>query len=303
MPNSHLPIAICLFFATMFFVLGLLHLFRNRRSSGTVSSEMADSSNKPFFFKIFANEISQCSRISASFYPDSSPAQQALSRDLVAGALDISTLEARGAQLFAAVLGGAVALLPVFLLSSERIYALLAMMLGAWLGWSYPMILIRKAAEERKELISKALPFAIDLLTVATQAGQDFGAALRNLVGSGFTGPLITEFGIVLRQIELGKNRVEALRTMADRIQIEEFRSLVTAIVQSTELGASITQTMKIQAEEIRRARFHRAERRAARAPSIMLLPTALFILPAVFIVIFTPIVIRVIDSGVPIGR
>jgi pilus assembly protein TadC len=303
MPNSHLPIVICIFFAAVFFVLGLLHLFRNRRSPATASSETTDSSNKPFFFKIFANEISQCSRISASFYADSNPAQQALSQDLVAGALDISALEVRGAQLFAAVLGGAVALLPVFLLSSERVYALLATMLGAWLGWSYPMILIRKAAEERKELISKALPFAIDLLTVATQAGQDFGAALRNLVGSGFTGPLITEFGIVLRQIELGKNRVEALRTMADRIQIEEFRSLVTAIVQSTELGASITQTMKIQAEEIRRARFHRAERRAARAPSIMLLPTALFILPAVFIVIFTPIIIRVIDSGVPIGR
>lgn len=303
MQNSHLPIVICLFFATIFFVLGLMHLFRSRRSEGNRNNEAADTSNKPFFFKMFANEIGQCSRMTASFYPDSSPAQQELNRDLVAGALDLSALEVRGAQLLGAVFGGTVGLVPVLLLSPERIYALLAMMLGAWLGWSYPLIQVRKAAEERKESISKALPFAIDLLTVATQAGQDFGAALRNLVGSGFSGPLITEFGIVLRQIELGKNRVEALRTMADRIQVEEFRSLVTAIVQSTELGASITQTMKIQAEEIRRARFHRAERRAARAPSIMLLPTALFILPAVFIIIFTPIIIRVIDSGVPIGR
>jgi len=303
MQNSHLPISIFLFFAIVFFILGLMHLLRIRRSPGTRKDDTADTGNKPFFFKLFANEISQCARAAAFFYSGTSPAQQALSRDLVAGAMELSVLEVRGAQLFGAILGGAVGLVPVFLLSPERIYALLAMTLGAWVGWSYPLIQVRKAAEERKESISKALPFAIDLLTVATQAGQDFGAALRNLVGSGFTGPLITEFGMVLRQIELGKSRVEALRTMADRIQIEEFRSLVTAIVQSTELGASITQTMKIQAEEIRRARFHRAERRAARAPSIMLLPTALFILPAVFIVIFTPIVIRVIDSGVPIGR
>jgi len=303
MQNSHLPVIICFFFATVFFVLGLLHLFRSRRAAASRNPELPDTSNKPFFFKMFANEISQCSRVIASFYPDSSPAQQELSRDLVAGALDLSPLEVRGGQLLGAILGGGVCVIPVFMLSPERIYALLAMLFGAWLGWSYPLIQVRKAAQERKESISKALPFAIDLLTVATQAGQDFGAALRNLVGSGFTGPLITEFGIVLRQIELGKNRVEALRTMAERIQVEEFRSLVTAIVQSTELGASITQTMKIQAEEIRRARFHRAERRAARAPSIMLLPTALFILPAVFIIIFTPIIIRVIDSGVPIGR
>ncbi|MFA6930094.1 MAG: type II secretion system F family protein, partial [Lentisphaeria bacterium] len=208
------------------------------------------------------NEINQCSRLTTSFYPDSSPAQQRLNQDLISAALDLTALEVRGGQLFGALLGGAVCVIPVFLLSPERIYALVALLVGVWLGWSYPLIQVRKAATERKERISKILPFAIDLLTVATQSGQDFGAALRNLVGSGFSGPLITEFGIVLRQIELGKNRVEALRSMADRIQIEEFRSLVTAIVQSTELGASLTQTMKIQAEEIRRARFHRAERR-----------------------------------------
>jgi pilus assembly protein TadC len=302
MQNSHLPLSICLFLATVFFVLGLTHLFRVWRSSGTRGKAAADTSNKPFFFKLFANEISQSTRLAALFYPDTSPAQQALSRDLIAGAMDLSALEVRGAQLLGAILGGIVGLVPVFLLGPARIYALLAMILGAWVGWSYPLIQVRKVAEKRKESISKALPFAIDLLTVATQAGQDFGAALRNLVGSGFTGPLVVEFGMVLRQIELGKNRVEALRAMADRIQIEEFRSFVTAIVQSTELGSSLTQTMRIQAEELRRTRFHRAERRAARAPAIMLLPTALFILPAVFIIIFTPIIIRVIDSGVPIS-
>jgi tight adherence protein C len=68
----------------------------------------------------------------------------------------------------------------------------------------------------------------------------------------------------------------------------------VTAIVQSTEMGSSVAETLKLQAEESRRARFHKAERKAAKAPSIMLIPIALFIMPAVFIVIFTPVFLRI---------
>lgn len=102
----------------------------------------------------------------------------------------------------------------------------------------------------------------------------------------------------MLKQNELGKSRVEALQAMSERIQIEEFKSLVTAVTQSAEMGSSISATLKVQAEDIRRARFHTAERKAARAPSLMLIPMALFILPAVFIVIFTPVVLRVKDSG-----
>jgi tight adherence protein C len=147
--------------------------------------------------------------------------------------------------------------------------------------------------------MSRSMPFAIDLITVAMQAGQDFGAAVRNLVGGGMKGPLADEFTIMLRQTELGKSRVEALKAMSERLQLDEFRSLVTAVAQSADMGASISQTLKIQAEEIRRARYHAAERKAARAPSLMLLPMALFIMPAVFIIIFTPVVIKMMDSGV----
>jgi tight adherence protein C len=71
-------------------------------------------------------------------------------------------------------------------------------------------------------------------------------------------------------------------------------RSVMNAVVQSTEMGSSVAETLKLQAEEVRRTRFHKAERKAARAPSIMLIPIALFILPAVFIVIFTPVFLRI---------
>jgi tight adherence protein C len=132
------------------------------------------------------------------------------------------------------------------------------------------------------------------LLTVAMQAGQDFGAAVRHLVNEGPRGPLFQEFAMMLREVELGKSRVEAMRAMAARIQVDEFQSVVTAVVQSTEMGASVTAALKLQAEELRRSRFHKAERKAARAPSIMMIPVAIFILPSVFIIIFTPVIMRV---------
>jgi tight adherence protein C len=157
-----------------------------------------------------------------------------------------------------------------------------------------PPLWLAHSARQRQDLISRALPYAIDLLTVAMQSGQDFGAAVRFLVNEGPSGPLRQEFGIMLKQAELGKSRVEALKDMADRVQMDEFRSLVGAVVQSTEMGSSLAETLKLQAEEVRRRRFHRAERKAARAPSIMLIPTALFILPAVFIVIITPVILRI---------
>jgi tight adherence protein C len=141
--------------------------------------------------------------------------------------------------------------------------------------------------------VSRALPYALDLLTVAMQAGQDFGAAVRFLVREGPRGPLSEEFTVMLQETELGKARVEALKTMAGRIQLDEVSSLVTAVVQSTEMGSSITDTLRVQAEEIRRTRFHKAERKAARAPSLMMIPVALFILPSVFIIILTPVILR----------
>ena len=98
----------------------------------------------------------------------------------------------------------------------------------------------------------------------------------------------------MLRQAELGKSRVEALKELDHRVQLPELKSCVSAVVQSTEMGSSVAATLKLQAEEIRRTRFHKAERKAARAPSIMLIPIALFILPAVFIIIFTPVILRI---------
>ena len=169
---------------------------------------------------------------------------------------------------------------------------------GALFGWFYPRTTLRQHVESRKAALTRALPFAIDLIGAAMRSGLEFGAALRYFVALRMGGPLEEEFAPVLKQVELGKTRVEALADMAARVQVEAFTSFVGVVSYGTEIGASIVETLKVHGEELRRARFNIAERKAARAPSLMILPMAVFIMPAVFIIVITPIVMQMRALG-----
>ena len=284
-------IQMLVFLAMVFLVTGLNAVIR--KESVTLPG------TKPLVFRVFYSEIGAVGKITGPWADHAFPLQaMRLRNDLIAGALPLETAEVRGLQGFAGALLAAFACILTFIMSLNWGYALLSGLFFGLLGWYYPVSWVARLAIQRKDRMSKSMPYAIDLITVAMEAGQDFGAAVRNLVNDGPHGPLRDEFGVTLRQVELGKSRIDALKAMSDRIQLDEFRSLVTSVIQSSEMGASISATLKIQAEEIRRRRFQRAERQAARAPSLMLIPTALFILPSVFIIIFVPIIIRAMQSG-----
>ena len=285
-------IQMLVFLSILFLVIGVNAVIRNE--------DQTLPGAKPLLFRVFHSEIGTLGRLTGPWTDHTFPGQAfQLRNDIISGALPVEVPEIRGLQAFGGAVAAAISCLLVFVLSMNWAYALLGGVIFGLTAWYYPVAWVNRCALQRKNKMSKAMPYAIDLITVAMEAGQDFGAAVRNLVKDGPHGPLRDEFGVTLRQVELGKSRIEALKAMSDRIQLDEFRSLVTSVVQSSEMGASIAATLKIQAEEIRRARFHRAERQAARAPSLMLIPTALFILPAVFIIIVTPIIIRAKDSGI----
>ena len=131
------------------------------------------------------------------------------------------------------------------------------------------------------------------------RSGLEFGAAMRYFEGLKMPGPLTEEFGKVLQQIELGKTRTEAISEMARRVQVEAFTSFAGVVAYGAEIGASISETLRVHGEELRRARFHLAERKAARAPSLMILPMAVFIMPAVFIIIITPVALKMKATGI----
>lgn len=162
-----------------------------------------------------------------------------------------------------------------------------------FVGWEYPSMRLDSYVQWRQNEITRALPFAIDLISSAMRAGLEFGAAMRYYEGLKLAGPLTDEFATVLRDIELGKSRTEALGDMAGRVQTDSFSSFAGVVAYGTEIGASISETLRVQGEEMRRARFHIAERKAARAPSLMIFPLAVFILPAVFVIIIVPVMMQ----------
>ena len=172
-------------------------------------------------------------------------------------------------------------------------------LLGAFLGYVYPSMIIAGAADKRQLKIMRLLPFSIDLIASAMASGVDFNAAIRYFVSiESKEEPLAVEYGIMLRELELGKTRIEALSEMAHRIQTDAFTSFASAVMHGFEVGSSIVDTLKIQAEEMRRVRFNIAERKAARAVSSMIFPIAIFIMPAMFLIIGTPVLIKVFASG-----
>ncbi len=204
------------------------------------------------------------------------------------------------------VLGGALALAAGFVTAllvdrENRISIPIAALIAAFVGGSMPGVMIGNLAQKRRMEILKAIPYSIDLIASAMRGGLDFSAAIRFYVKLGISGPLTDEYSQMLREMELGVIRTVALQNMADRIQIKEFTSFAAAIALGTELGAPLTETMEIQGEEMRKVRFALAECKAQRAPSLMLLPMALFILPAVFIIILTPVFLKMKEAGVPL--
>ena len=193
---------------------------------------------KPWVFKVFYMEIDVLGKMTGSRIEQTFPAQtRQIRRDIVAGAMPVNVLEVRGLQGFAGIVCGVTAAVVTFIISLNWLYSVCAGFFLLLLGWYYPLSWVARVAFQRKETMSRSLPYAIDLITVAMEAGQDFGAAVRNLVTQGPPGPLRDEFGVMLRETELGKSRVEALQYMSEKIQLDEFRSLVTAVVQSSEMG------------------------------------------------------------------
>lgn len=195
--------------------------------------------------------------------------------------------------------GGVLVGLFFFALSASPAIMLWLGGLMGFVGWFYPPTMLESDAQKRQAAIIRALPFAIDLIGSAMHAGLDFNAAVRYYTSIGLKDPLSVEFGVMLRESELGKGRLEALQAMAERVQTQTFTVFVDAVAHAIEVGSSLVGTIKTQGEDMRKARFAMAEQKAARAPSIMIMPMAMFIMPAVFIIVLVPVILQLKNSGV----
>ena len=164
------------------------------------------------------------------------------------------------------------------------------------LGYFLPDLLIKSRIDSRQKSVRKAMPDALDLLTICVEAGLGFDAAMAK-VHEKWDNELALAFGRVNREIQLGKLRRDALRDMAERLGIAEMTSFVAAVVQSEMLGVSMAKVLRIQSDQMRVRRRQYAEEQAHKAPIKMIFPMGLLIFPALMIVLLTPAALRLMGS------
>lgn len=175
---------------------------------------------------------------------------------------------------------------------------------GLWLsaaaigGLLLPSLILKNKVKARKYSIERVLPETVDLLSLCVGAGLDFMAAVRWIISKVKVNPLIEELIIVLKEINVGKPRLEALRDMSRRLNIPDVTSFVRTLVQADRMGTPVEETFKILSEDSRMRRFHRGERTAMKAPIKMLIPLIFCILPVIMIIVAGPILVNFMTKG-----
>lgn len=168
--------------------------------------------------------------------------------------------------------------------------------IGGVLGYLLPGIWLGQQIKRRKKNIVKALPDALDLLTISVEAGLAFDSALQR-VSEKWDDELSSEFKRALTDTRLGRARRDALKDMSARTGVEDVQTFIAAIIQAEQLGVSIGKILRVQSDQMRMRRRQRAEEAAQKAPIKMLFPMVFLIFPALFVVILGPAIPRIMDG------
>ena len=203
-----------------------------------------------------------------------------------------------GIKVFAAlVLGGVLFFLMT--IGGQTGYAFLFGGIGLAFGWFGPELILRSKTQARQKQIQRALPDALDLLVISVEAGLGFDAAIQRLVDKR-DDALATEFARVLAEMRVGRSRRDALKDMVQRTQVPDLNNFVGAILQAEQLGVSVTKVLTVQAEQMRVVRRQRAEEKAAQLQLKLIFPLAIFIFPALCVVIMGPIWPTLANTNAP---
>jgi tight adherence protein C len=187
--------------------------------------------------------------------------------------------------------------------SSPSVFKLyLTLLLAAGAGLYFPNLFVRAKADRRQRDLINGFPDALDLMLVCVEAGLGLEAAFSR-VGMEMTSShprLAEQFGAVVLELRAGRSHEDALRRMADRAGADEIRAFATLLIQSTKLGSSIAQTLRVYASEMRERRRLRAEEKAHRLPVLISIPLVACMLPCMIGVLMLPAIIRVVRAIVP---
>ncbi len=192
---------------------------------------------------------------------------------------------------FVAMIG--MAILMVLLLSRRgTLFALVGLVGGGAVGFMLPQMWLSSKITRRQQGAIKALPDALDLMSICVEAGLGFDQAMSKVFEK-WDNEMALAFGRVIREIQLGKTRREALRNMSESLDVADVTSFVSAIIQADQLGVSITKVLRIQSEQMRIKRRQRAEEEAQKTPNKMAFPLVLLIFPSIALVLMGPGIVQ----------
>ncbi|WP_272701610.1 type II secretion system F family protein [Desulfovibrio sp. Fe33] len=168
-----------------------------------------------------------------------------------------------------------------------------------------PEYWLSKKISRRKMDVGDELPDALDLLVVCVESGMGLDQAVDRVCQEMRTsGPIISsEFKLLTLELRAGKSRVEALRSMAERVGLDDLNSLTSLLIQADAFGISVGRTLRVYSDAMRVKRSQRAEEKAAKMPVLLLLPLVTFILPSLFVAILGPAVIMSLDMFVEMNK
>jgi len=265
--------------------------------SGDVASLEEIELSQPFSERVIIPIVRKIGEISARFTPQKAIQDTARKMELAGNPWPIDAATFLAIRFILAVVIGGFVLAMVMLspapnFNDNAIY----IFGGTFGGFFLPQLMLSSRITNRQKEIRKAMPDALDLLTICVEAGLGFDAAM-NKVSEKWDNQLSLAFARAIREIQLGKVRRDALKDMADRLDISEMTSFVAAIIQSEQLGVSMAKILRIQSDQMRLKRRQRAEEEAHKAPVKMVIPMALLMFPTIMIIVLTPAALQIMTS------
>jgi tight adherence protein C len=257
---------------------------------------------QPFAERVLIPIIEKIGEISTRFTPQKLLQETTLKLELAGnpGRIDAATFLATR-FVGAAVFGGG--LLLISLLSATKWplgRTVFIVGLFTVIGFFFPQLWLQSRINSRQNEVRKALPDALDLLTICVEAGLGFDAAMSK-VAEKWENELSVMFGRTIREVQLGKTQREALRDMADRLGLPELTSFVAAVIQSQILGVSLAKVLRIQSDQLRMKRRQFAEELAHKAPVKMIIPMALLTFPSIMIILMAPAAFQIAGAFGPL--
>jgi tight adherence protein C len=250
--------------------------------------------SQPFFERVIRPVINQISSLINRRRPEQATRQMRQRLALAGNPKNMDASDFMGLKGLAGLAAAGLCFLMLFTILPLW-QAALAALIFAGIGYTLPDFWLGSIVTRRKKEIQKALPDALDLLTISVEAGLGFDSAL-NKVATKWRNALSDEFGRTLAEIRMGKARRDALKDLATRTDVPDMNTVLAAIIQADQLGVSIAKILRIQAEQMRVNRRQRAEQEAHQAPVKMTFPLVFLIFPAMLIIIVGPALVQIVQ-------